>query len=191
MKSQVKNLIFTSLRARLILLVLLVIVPMLSLIVYHGIEERSKDRLEALNDARRLARNASMILWEYSCGDTPDSFHSFSTESIPTAKSGRMFKDLCQSAKTDWNLLWFSCHQAEWRGICLSSPLYKTDQYCRPSMVPTSCAKPPFCSRRIFNRPSHRQTYRYFGLSSPWPYRPANDCLDCRTWPGAPATNAS
>ncbi|MBU1182003.1 MAG: hypothetical protein KKF00_07570 [Proteobacteria bacterium] len=62
MKSQVKNLIFTSLRARLILLVLLVIVPMLSLIVYHGIEERSKDRLEALNDARRLARNASMIL---------------------------------------------------------------------------------------------------------------------------------
>ncbi|MFA4916420.1 MAG: cache domain-containing protein [Syntrophales bacterium] len=53
--------LFTSLRARLMLLVLLVIVPVLGLIVYHGIEVRNKGRLEALDKVERLARNASML----------------------------------------------------------------------------------------------------------------------------------
>jgi len=52
---------FASLRIRLLLLVLAVIVPVLGLSVYHGIEGRNKDRLKALADAGRLARNAAML----------------------------------------------------------------------------------------------------------------------------------
>ncbi|MFH0876964.1 MAG: PAS domain S-box protein, partial [Candidatus Omnitrophota bacterium] len=64
-----KNISFTSLRARLMLLVLAVIVPMLGLIVYAGIEDRNEDRLEALDKARRLARNAS-TLYEHTIMET-------------------------------------------------------------------------------------------------------------------------
>ena len=46
------------------LLVFLVIVPVLGLIVYHGLEQRNKERIEVLDKAIRLARNASMI-YEY------------------------------------------------------------------------------------------------------------------------------
>jgi PAS domain S-box-containing protein len=60
MKSHVK-ISFTNLRARLMLLVFLVIVPVFGLLVYQGTESRNKERLEALDKARRLAHNASMI----------------------------------------------------------------------------------------------------------------------------------
>jgi len=61
MKSPIKNIHFTSLRARLILLVILIIVPVLGLTVYQGFEDRNKDRLEALDKARRIALNASTL----------------------------------------------------------------------------------------------------------------------------------
>ncbi|MBU2053435.1 MAG: PAS domain S-box protein, partial [Proteobacteria bacterium] len=69
MKKHMKNISFTSLRARLMLLVLAVIVPVLGLIVYNGIESRNKDRLEALDKASRLARNAAM-LYEHTIMET-------------------------------------------------------------------------------------------------------------------------
>ncbi|MBU2262255.1 MAG: hypothetical protein KKF02_10055, partial [Proteobacteria bacterium] len=69
MKKHMKNISFTSLRARLMLLVLAVIVPVLGLIVYNGIESRNRDRLQALADASRLARNASM-LYEHTIMET-------------------------------------------------------------------------------------------------------------------------
>ncbi|MFH0877469.1 MAG: PAS domain S-box protein, partial [Candidatus Omnitrophota bacterium] len=62
MKNPVKNISFTGLRARLILLVLIVIVPMLGLIIYNGIENRNTGRIEVSDKARRLARNASTLL---------------------------------------------------------------------------------------------------------------------------------
>jgi PAS domain S-box-containing protein/putative nucleotidyltransferase with HDIG domain len=57
-----KNISYSSLRVRLLLLVLAVIVPVLGLIVYHGIEGRNKDRFEALDLTRKLAQNASALL---------------------------------------------------------------------------------------------------------------------------------
>lgn len=56
-----KNFLFTGLRARLILFVLIIMLPVLGLVVYHGIEGRNTGRIEALDKARRLARNASML----------------------------------------------------------------------------------------------------------------------------------
>ncbi|MFH1633872.1 MAG: PAS domain S-box protein, partial [Chloroflexota bacterium] len=69
MKCNMKNISFTSLRARLMLLVLAVIVPVLGLSVYNGIEGRNNDRLDALADARRLAQNAAM-LYEHTIMET-------------------------------------------------------------------------------------------------------------------------
>lgn len=56
-----KNISFTGLHARLMLLVLAVIVPALGLIFYHRMEDKNADRLQALYDARRLARNVSAL----------------------------------------------------------------------------------------------------------------------------------
>ncbi|MBU1161509.1 MAG: PAS domain S-box protein, partial [Proteobacteria bacterium] len=48
-------------RARLIFLILIIIVPLLGLLIYHGIEERNEKRLQVLNEAKRLAWNASTL----------------------------------------------------------------------------------------------------------------------------------
>ncbi len=56
-----KNISFASLRIRLMLLILAVIVPMLGLIVYHGIDGRNRERLDALATASRMARNAAAL----------------------------------------------------------------------------------------------------------------------------------
>jgi len=56
-----KRPLFTGLHARLMFLVLIIIVPLLGLFIYQGIEERNEKRLQSLNEVRRLARNASTL----------------------------------------------------------------------------------------------------------------------------------
>ncbi len=53
-----KRPLFNSLRARLMVLVFVIIVPLLGLLIYHAIEERNEKRLQALGEATRLAWNA-------------------------------------------------------------------------------------------------------------------------------------
>ncbi|MFH1974564.1 MAG: hypothetical protein ABIJ52_03260 [Pseudomonadota bacterium] len=102
MKSQVKNFLFTSLRARLVLFVLLIIVPILGLIVYHGIEYRNKDRLEVLDKANRLSKNASM-LYEYILVETRQILFTLSqmpqfSQQDPEACT-KIFADLLKQTK--------------------------------------------------------------------------------------------
>jgi len=52
---------FGSLRVRLMLLVLIIILPMLGLIAYHDYEHRNETRLSVLNESQRHARNASLV----------------------------------------------------------------------------------------------------------------------------------
>ena len=61
MKSPIKNNPFASLRARLMILVLTVILPLLGLIAYNDYEEISQKRLSVLNESLRQAQNASLI----------------------------------------------------------------------------------------------------------------------------------
>ncbi|MFH2012774.1 MAG: PAS domain S-box protein [Pseudomonadota bacterium] len=56
-----KNILFTSLRTRLMLSVFLIMVPILGLLVYQCIEGRNEDRLNALDNARGAAQNISYI----------------------------------------------------------------------------------------------------------------------------------
>lgn len=54
-----KRLSFSSLRVRLILLVLLAVIPALGLTLYSGLEQRRHARFHALDDALELAKSAS------------------------------------------------------------------------------------------------------------------------------------
>jgi len=56
-----KNIPFASLRVRLMLLVLIIILPILGFIVYHDIIDENQKRLSVLNESLRQAQNASLI----------------------------------------------------------------------------------------------------------------------------------
>jgi len=97
-----KNISFTSLRVRLMLLVLLIIVPMLGLSVYYGIEGRNRDRLEALEKAKRLSRNASM-LYQHTILETRQILFTFSQmpqfRDQDSAACSKIFADLLKKTK--------------------------------------------------------------------------------------------
>ncbi|MDO9537495.1 MAG: PAS domain S-box protein, partial [Thermoplasmata archaeon] len=97
-----KNILFTGLRARLMFLVLAVIVPILVLIVYHGIESRNNERIEALNRSQGLARTAA-ALYENTIMEASQLFFALSQtpqfrEQDPDACS-KIFADLLKRTK--------------------------------------------------------------------------------------------
>lgn len=60
-KSPIKNRIFSSLRVRLLFLVLIILSPVMGLIAYQDYTNRYEKRIEVLNSSLRLARNASLV----------------------------------------------------------------------------------------------------------------------------------
>ncbi|MFH2012312.1 MAG: cache domain-containing protein [Pseudomonadota bacterium] len=72
-----KKISFTSLRSRLILLVLLVIIILMGLSVYRNIDGINKNRFNALDDAGRAAHNAS-LLYEQTITKTQHIFFTLS-----------------------------------------------------------------------------------------------------------------